>query len=151
MASVQEMRDAIANAITSEIPELFSYPTIDAVTQVPCIIVGAPSANFAVQVQRGYATSAMSMGLNGLQEWTFELYVLVAVPDLQTSQSQLDSYLDGTGEKSIRQAIFNNSTLGDVVEDCMVFSMDQYGGSYATCKFPHIGARLTLRVLTSGS
>lgn len=151
MASVQEMRNALVSAITSEIPELFSYPSIDAVVQVPCIIVSVLKADYAVSVQRGFQTAVMSMGLDGLQEWTFELYVLVNVQDMQTSYSELDQYVGGTGDKSIRQAIFNNDTLGGVVEDCMVLTMDQYGGQYALTKIPHTGARLTIKVLTSGA
>lgn len=151
MATIQEMRTAITDVITSSIPELFTYPSIEAVVQVPCVIVGTPSANFAVQVQRGFQTAAMSMGINGMQEWTFELYVLVAIPDMGTAFAQLDSFINGTGEKSIREAIFNNDSLNDTVEDCMVLSMDQYGGNYAVASLPHIGARLTLRVLTAGS
>jgi hypothetical protein len=150
MASIAEMRSALCSTVHAAIPELLAYTNARDAIQVPCIIVGPPTANFAVEVQRGFKTSVMSMGLDGLQEWDFDLYVLVGVQDLPSAQEQLDQYVQGVGDKSIRQAIFNDNTLGGVVEDCMVMTMSGYGGTYPIAGITHIGATLKLKVLTSG-
>lgn len=139
MASLTEMRTAIAESIRSVNPEMHTYKAAVDVAQVPALVVQPSESNFAI-----------SLGA-GIDEWMFDLYVLVGIPDMGLAQDQLDLYIDGSGSKSIRKIIYGNPTLGDVVDDSMVMAMKDYGGQWETAGIPHIGARLILKVLTIGN
>lgn len=136
MATLQEIRLAIEKTVHDVLSEMNAYANVPDVVNVPAIVVGPPKADFAVTFN------------SGMDEWIFELYLLVGIPEITQSQENLDMYVTGSGPKSIREIFCNNPSMGDVVTDSMVMSMDQYGGSYGNCGIPHVGARLTLRVLT---
>lgn len=139
MATLMEVRKAIADVIVSINTEMHGYRNVTDVVQVPAVIVEPRKADFAI-----------TMGA-GVDEWIYDLYVLVGIPEMGLAQDQLDLYVDGSGLKSIRAIINENPTLGDVVEDSMITAMDKYGSSFETASIPHIGACLTLKVLAIGN
>lgn len=139
MTTLIEMRQAIADTIVSINEEMSSYPTFPDMPQVPAVVIQPKKSDFA-----------LSMG-RGADEWLFDLFVIVGIPEIGLAQDNLDLYVDGSGPKSIRRIIFDNPTLGDVVEDSMILGMDKYGGNYETAKIPHVGACLTLKVLAIGN
>jgi hypothetical protein len=47
-----------------------------------------------------------------MDEWTFDLIVMVSRVDAVLAQKQLDQYVTGKGPKSLRQIIFQNPTAG---------------------------------------
>lgn len=136
MASLGEIRKAIGKTVRDVLPELNVYANVPDVANVPALVVGPPRANFAAAFNAGF------------DEWTFEIFLLVGIPEITQSQESLDRYLTGSGPKSIREIFMNNPSMGDVVSDCMVMTMDEYGGFWDTANIPHVGARLTLKVLT---
>ncbi|MYV58040.1 hypothetical protein [Streptomyces sp. SID3212] len=136
MASLKEIRLAIGKTVLDVLSEMNVYANVPDVVNVPAMVVGPPRADYAKAFNRGF------------DEWEFEIYLLVGIPEITQSQDNLDMYVTGSGPKSIREIIASNPSLGDVVSDSMVMTMDQYGGSYANCGLPHVGARLTLKVLT---
>jgi hypothetical protein len=139
MATLTQMRDAIKDVVGDNISSLRVHETIPDITEGHCVVVIPDSANFAKTFQRG------------MDEWTFNLYVVIAWQDTTVTQDKLDPYLSGAGTKSIRQVIHNNPTLGGVVDDCYVRGMRGYGGSFELAKVRHIGAIIDLTVLTSGT
>lgn len=139
MATLGAIRDAIKSTIESNIPNLRVYETMPDVTEGHCLLVEPSSVNFAKAMQRG------------TDEWQFTMFVIIPWQETTVVQDELDIYLSGSGTKSVRQVIYNNRTLGGVVDDSFVPNMDGYGGSFAVAKIPHIGARLYLTVITSGT
>ena len=65
--------------------------------------------------------------------------------------NQLDGFINGSGSSSIRQAIFQNSTLGQSDTSAVVTTMSDYGATYAVNGVECIGARLGITVYTKGS
>jgi hypothetical protein len=139
MATLGAIRNAIKSTIEDNISGLRVYETMPDDTTGHALLVEPTSVNFARAMQRG------------TDEWQFTMFVIIPWQETTVVQDELDIYLSGSGTKSIRQVIFNNRTLGSVVDDAFVPSMDGYGGSFAVAKIPHIGARLYLTVFTSGT
>lgn len=78
------------------------------------------------------------------QKTYFDIQLLVGrVKDLQDSQSELDEYLDYTGDKSIKSAVESGTYTG--LSAVKVISMLQYGG-FLIDDTPYWGA--VLRVET---
>jgi len=141
MPNLGEVRQAIATTIRAELEELNIYPVWADITNLPAVVIGPPVADFT-----------KSMG-RGLDSWSFPLMVMVGIPEIQFAQNALDDYVDGSSEKSLRRIIFENPSLGGVVEDSMITKMDEYGGSLSTRLkplIPHIGACLHLTTIFAG-
>lgn len=140
MANLEQLRDAIALTLTTNIPELHGYDTVpDAANVLPAFIVIPFTADFAQAMGRG------------LDEWVFDLLILVGTGEMDIRQDQLDSYVTGAGSKSIRQVIFNNRTLGLANTDAYVSEMTEYGMRFPASEIDHIGARLKITVHTIGT
>lgn len=138
MPTLEEIRNALVATIKAELPEVNCYPTHRDAINVPAVVVGAPEAEFDLAMGRG------------LDKWTFPLFVMVGIPDLDIAQRNLDQYVNGSGSRSIRRIIWANPSLGDVVQDCRVSQMKDYGAAFETAKLPHVGAILVVEVLTTG-
>lgn len=140
MADLDDIRDAIASTITTNITSLHGYGTVpDAANVLPAIVVIPFTADF---------TQAMGRGLD---EWIFDVLVLVSTSEVAIRQNELDSYVTGAGSNSIRQAIFNNRTLGLSNTDAYVSEMTEYGMRFPVSEIEHIGARLKIVVHTIGT
>jgi hypothetical protein len=59
--------------------------------------------------------------------YTFTVTLFVARAEERTAQRKLDDYLSYSGDKSVREAIENDTTLGGRIETCVVTS----GGNIA--------------------
>jgi hypothetical protein len=136
MASLAEMRMAIGKTVRDVLPELNVYANVPDVANVPALVIVPTNASFAKAFNAGF------------DEWDFDLFLLVGIPEITQSQENLDKYITGGGPKSIREIFGNNPSMDGAVSDSIIITMDQYGGSYETAKMPHVGARLTLKVLT---
>lgn len=137
--SMRSVREAIVNAVKDANSEINGYETVSDVTNVPAVVVGPPDIDFSKAMGRG------------LDELTFPLFILVGIPEMGIAQDRLDEFIYGSGPLSIRRAIWNDPSLGDVVEDSDITKMRDYGATYSTCKIPHVGATLILRVLVNGT
>lgn len=142
MPTLPAIRNAIETTISDNIASLQCYDNVPDVVQIPpggaAVVVIPKEVDFAVAMGRGTDT------------WEFDLFVLVARTETENAQEILDLYVSGSGTKSIRQVIFLDPSLGSVVDHSMVKKMSGYGGSF-DAKLPHIGARLSLTVLASGT
>ncbi len=134
------IRDAIKSTIETNITSLHCYDTVpDGANVLPAVVVIPFTSDFEVSMGRGTDT------------WEFDLLVLVSTSDMDIRQDSLDAYVSGSGSLSIRQAIFNNKTLGLSGTDAHVSEMLEYGLRFEVASYPHIGARLRLKVHTSGT
>lgn len=138
MATASEIRTGLRNLIKAEIPELFVYDTVPDVQQLDALVICPDSADFTKAMRRGH------------DEWRFELYVLVPRFPADVSQKRLDQYITGGGSKSIRRIIFGaDGFLTDT--SGIVTGMRGYGGNFEAAGIDHIGAMLSLTIITPGT
>lgn len=129
VSSLTDIRTALAAALVQV--GLQVYSSVTDVVNTPAVVVDMannPSIDF---------TSAMHMGGD---EYHFDLFILVADTDTKNAQAVLDAYVTGQGSKSIRNALFSNSTLGLGDVDAMALSVRGYGGSPKVAGIQMIGA-----------
>lgn len=144
MASLKQIRTAIATTLEQNIDGLLVSRTVRGVTQVPAaVVVPTPrplTADFTGAFQRGMDT------------WFLDIYVLVGIGEEEASQDELDSYLTGAGENSIRQVLYRNAAVGLTDgTDVSVTGVSDYGGAFGAADIDHVGAILKVTARTSGS
>jgi hypothetical protein len=140
MASLEQLREATKTTLEAGITGLHVYNTVpDAPNVLPCVIVIPFTTDFAQAMGRG------------LDEYVFDLLVLVSTSETDIRQDELDSYVTGAGSSSIRQVISNNKTLGLTNTDAYVSEMTEYGMRFPAAEVEHIGARLKMIVHTIGT
>lgn len=140
MASLEAIRDAIKTTIEANVTTLHCYDTVpDAANVLPAVVVIPYSTDFEVAMGRG------------TDSYEIDLLILVSTSDMDIQQDSLDAYVSGSGTSSIRQAIFNNKTLGLTSTNAHVSEMLEYGMRFDAAGYPHIGARLRMKVHTSGT
>ncbi len=139
MATLEQIRLGIKTTIEAHISGLTVYSYVKGSAVGNCLIVEPGDSDFLVAMGRGTDTL------------TFSLDVLVPAAEWEIGQRALDEYLSGYGERSIRQVIFNNRTLGLPNTDAHVSGWSGYGGSREIGNTQHIGARLSLVVHTKGT
>ena len=139
MASLSAIRDAVKATITANITTLEVYDTVADVVVTPAVVVFPDEADFVQAMARGF------------DRWEFDLYVLCGRGVADEGQDALDAYVTGAGSSSVREVIFNNKTLGVAGLDAYVSGMSEYGAFFDAASIPHVGAKLRLVVLTSGT
>jgi hypothetical protein len=140
MASVDQIREALKTTIEANVSGMHVYKYVpEAANVLPCVVVIPFTGDFAQAMGRG------------LDQWIFDLLILVSASDDQVRQAELDAYVTGAGSSSVRQAIYNNKTLGRTDCDAYVSEMTEYGMRFPVAEIEHIGARLKLIVHTTGT
>lgn len=142
MASLKQIRTAVKTTLEAAITGLTVHRTVNGQINVPAVVV-RPSpddtADFLVAMGRGTDT------------YQIDLLVLMCRADGELSEDQLDEYVTGAGDKSIRQAIFNAKTLGLSNTDAHVSGMSGYGAAFEVGGVQYSGAALRLVVHTKGT
>lgn len=138
MASLAQIRDALADTITAAVTGITGYPTVPEVANLPAFVVIPRTTEFDRSFGRGMDT------------YNFDVIVLVSRRDDGLAQADLDEYVNGFGSSSIRQAIWNTRQLGIGV-DASVTGMSDYGAQFDVGDIDHVGARLAVQVITSGN
>lgn len=138
MASLSAIRSALADTIGAAIDDLTGYPTVPEVANLPAFVVMPRAVDFTQAFGRG------------VDRYDFDVIVLVSRRDDELAQADLDEYVNGFGEKSIRQAIWNARDLGIGV-DATVTAVSDYGAQYDVGDISNAGARFAVQVLTSGT
>lgn len=146
MASLARIKQALADTIeehvTSKEVNVFTY--IPDLIQAPAVCLDVHRADFDGAMARGD------------DMWRFNVYIVVQRGDAENSQDELDEFLESTGPRSIREAIFNTPSLG-VDEDqhgfvqAFVSGVHEYGGGYRDARIDVVGAILRVDVHTDGS
>ena len=140
MASLNQIRTAVKTTLEAAITGLTVHRTVTGQINVPAVVVrpGDDTADFDVAMGRGTDT------------WNLDLLILISRADAELSEDQLDEYLTGAGDKSIRQAIFNARTLGLSNTDAHVSGASGYGGNFEVGGVQYAGVALRLVVHTKG-
>jgi hypothetical protein len=107
MATLTEIRNALKATIKAAVPELNSYGMVVDVQQAPAVVITPAPASTT-----GFSCNFNGAFGRGMDEWTFDLIVMVSRVDAVLAQKQLDQYVTGKGPKSLRQIIFQNPTAG---------------------------------------
>ena len=133
MSSLTEIREALKKTISQS--GLNVYETVPDVTNSPAVVILPDDSDYS---------NAMAMGGD---EYHFNVAVLVAAHNIRDAQRQLDAYVTGQGEKSVREFLFRNSDLGLGDVDCHVKGFKGYGGSFKTAMTNSVGAVLKVCVV----
>lgn len=146
MASMALLKRALADTIeehiTSKEVNVFTY--IPDLIQTPAVMIDPHMSKFDGAMARGD------------DMWRFNVYIVVQRGDAENSQDELDSFLESAGPRSVREALFNNPSLG-VDEDehgfvqAFVSGCHEYGGGYRDARIDVVGAILRVDVHTDGS
>lgn len=139
MSSLTQIRTALRDTIIAAIPELSGYDTIPGSPNLPAVAVMPAESDFLAAMGRGVDT------------WQLDVIVLVSPSDEQLGQTQLDQYVTGAGDKSVRAAVFAARTLGLDDVDAHVTGMTGYNLAYSAVQIDHIGAALRVVVHTPGT
>lgn len=139
MATVGEIRDAVKGTLEAAIADFRCYDTVPDLASVPATIVLPVESDFATTFGRGFDTHQI------------DLFVMVSRVAPRSGQDSLDAFVTGQGPQSIRQAIFNNRTLGLAGTDAFIRGMSRYGGTFTGASIDHIGAVLRLVVTSPGT
>lgn len=140
MAGLKEIRDGVKATVDANVDGLQAYAKVEDIVNLPALLVLPVESNFNVAFGRGSDT------------YQIDLFVMVSRVVPRVGQNSLDAFVTGAGPQSIRQAIFNNRTLGlaDGTE-AHVSGMSRYGGTFPAASIEHIGAALRLVVTTPGT
>lgn len=138
MASLTAIRAAVKETLVSSIDGLMVYDTAPGGVVGPAVVVVPVEADFVVAFGRGADTIEL------------DLIVFAPASDLAVGQATLDELVTGAGPRSIRQAVFNNRTLGLAGVDAHVARMSDYGMSDPGL-VDALAARLRLIVHTTGT
>lgn len=143
MASLQEMREALAATIDANIEGLITYDTLAGVVQVPALVV--------LPTPRPMTADFTGAFGRGLDTWFLDVFVLVGIGEYAVAQNDLDSYLTGAGPNSIREVLYNNASCGLAETDFSVTGVSDYGGRHESARVDHVGAILKVTARTDGS
>lgn len=140
VASLTRIREALRDTIKGQtVAEIEVYDLVEDMGEVPCVIIEPDTADFEGAMNRG------------MDVWDFTLYVLTSRNvDSANGQELLDKLVSGAGEDSIRQILFENSTLGLTSTDAHCYALKGYGGKFDWARVPHVGAVLKVTVRTDG-
>jgi hypothetical protein len=137
--SLTEIRNGLADTIRNFTSlGVYTYAEVQAKGNYPAAIIEPHATDFERAMNRG------------TDEWDFNIFVLVRGADEATAQRNLDKFVTGQGDDSIRQVLFEHRDLGlgDSV-DAHIYSMRGYGGGFEWAGTQHIGAVLKARVFVS--
>jgi hypothetical protein len=101
MATPSQIRERLVALLAPTGLTVVDYPPESSPSVLPALVIGEGTAQLAE------GDSAL-----GNDRWEYPLVVLVSSGDYQTALLLLDSYLTRRGDKSVRQIIADNPTLG---------------------------------------
>jgi hypothetical protein len=137
MASIKDIRVALAAKLSAS-PDL----------QVSAYILASPTPPYAhvfpAEVEYDRAM------VRGLDELTFTVEVAVPLTSDQASQQLLDEYLAGSGDRSVKQKLEVDRTLGGVVQNLRVTGSSGYMQVVREGAGPVLAAQWQVEVLATG-
>jgi len=108
MASIKEMREALARAIADNVSGLQAHAKVPPQFQTPAAFIEVDRIHYHTS---GEVEDA---------EYVFRVTLLASTAVAEQAQDQIDVYIDPQGGGSIRAAIEADPTLDGVVDDATV-------------------------------
>lgn len=99
MASLAEIRAALAAQVAAAIPELTAYPYMPSAPDVPAVAVLPKSWRY-------------DETFDAKVTWQLELCIYLNGANLEAAQQEMDAYLAPTGAQSVNDAVNDIPTLG---------------------------------------
>ncbi len=118
MATLTEIRNALAAQIDALVPGLRTAATVPGTVNPPVAVITPNPAALINYLE--------VMG-SGLATWTMRVYIIVGTVSDRSAQAKLDGFLSPTGEASIPAAVNADPTLGGVVEYAVCTTAQRYG------------------------
>lgn len=116
MATTQEIREAIAALLLTNIADLNVYAAVPGDMVTPAAIVMTGSKNYEMVMGRG------------LTQHEFTVTVIASRVDQVSGQDNLDAMCDASGDRSIFAALISNPTLDGLIPPTLrVDGMSGYG------------------------
>lgn len=146
MATLEQVREGIQTTFEALWADVGIYADVPSVVETPAIVVMPVRADYG---------SAMGPGVDDV--WLLDLFVLCSGTVTELSQDSLDSYVSGSGPRSIREAVFKSYapsgglpvTFGLARTLARVLSMESYGVRFQAAGIDHLGAVLRMEVTTA--
>jgi hypothetical protein len=129
------IREALKKQL-EEIKGLRAYDTMPDLPQPPCAVVGQLDFTFDLNNSRG------------LDQANLDVYVLVQRFSERTGQDNLDKYLAGSGDYSIKAAIESDLTLDGSCNTLRVTSAE--AGTYLSGDVEYLSYRYRLTIWGQG-
>lgn len=139
MPSLTEVRAGLKNTLAANISGLFVYDTVPDTANLPAVVVAPDPGEFANYL--------VAMGRER-DTYSFHLVVVCSWRDADLGQHDLDEYVSGSGAKSVRAVIHDNSTLGLANTHAHVRTGHDYGARFTVGGVPVVGAVLRCQVTT---
>lgn len=130
-----EVREGLKKNLSS-IKGLRCYDTIPDLPQPPAAVVGQLDFSFDLNNARG------------LDQANLDIYVLVQRHSERAAQDDLDKYLQGSGDYSIKAAIESDLTLGGACNTLRVTSAES--GTYTSGDIQFISYRYRVTIWGQG-
>ena len=132
---ISDIREGIKQNLSS-IEGLRCYDLVPDVIVPPCVVVGQLDFTFDLNNARG------------LDQANLDVFVIVQRFSERTGQDKLDTYLAGSGDKSIKAAIESDRTLGGACNTLRVTSAES--GTYQMGDIDYLSYRYRLTVWGQG-
>lgn len=142
MAGLTQIRTAVGTVLEAALTGVKAHRTVPGSAAGDVVVIRPADdqlADFVVAMGRGTDT------------YQLDLVALVPNRDLALAQDALDAYVTGAGDRSIRQAIWLNRSLGLANTDAHVTGVTAYGLDYVLGQTQYLGATLRLVVHTKGT
>ena len=137
MATLSQIADAIKTTLNDNITGLRVYDTVpDLGLNFPVAFIVPTNIDFDTSMQRG------------TDLYTFDILVACQRTDSRSGQDKLATFITGQGGTSIRQAIFNNSTLGLADTSSRCVSVTNISADVSVNGIDAIGANVEIQVYT---
>lgn len=137
MASVSNLRAGLMGRLAT-ITGLRTHSTIPDQVNPPCAVVGFPES---VEFDTTFA--------RGADRFVFPIRVLAGKVSERSAQDRLDTYVAGSGTGSIKAAIEDEPTLGEVAHTSRVQSASGYG-VYEVGGVSYLGVEFRVEVYAPG-
>lgn len=143
MTGLANLRDGIKTVLESEVTNLTVYPRFEGQIAIApgggAVVVQVADINYDVSFQRS------------TMHWNFDLYVMTSAAVNSLGQYDIDELIDITGSRSIVASLYTEN-LGFTDTFAHVTGMREYGAQFSEAQdIPHIGAILSLEVITKGA
>lgn len=137
MGSVTDIRNGLKDRLET-IDGITGYARPGGTINLPAAVIFPGAIEF---------DSTMARGSDDL---TFSVLLLLAESTPQLAQEQLDPYLSGSGEQSVKAAVEADETLGGAADFARVTGVSDYGDVQWSGKL-YLGARFNVEVNTDGA
>lgn len=139
MSSVSAMRTALENTLSAALGDIMVYPDVQSVQSLPALLIEPFTGEFSLTMQAG------------TDEWVFFIYILTSLRDPASAQSDLDAFISGSGDQSIRAIIRANRDCGLNDTTFTPIGVKGYGGNFKEAGIQMTGAILMVHAYTDGN